>query len=162
MITTKNNKAMKANIFTTALIAMITLFSSTAFAADFDFEEEAYIDDIPFNTEEIYLDSFMEEESYINDIPFNTALIASNAKLEKYYPYSIKMEEEAYVDDIPFNTQTVVALVNYKKALEVDFSFNDEDYVDDIPFDTEDVALNSARPSFSGSFLLVDFVSFIF
>ena len=54
----------------------------------FDFEEEAYIDDIPFNTETIAEQTLFErsmnksyqfeEEAYVNDIPFNTSEIATN------------------------------------------------------------------------------------
>ena len=44
-----------------------------------DFEEEAYIDDLPFNTRMIaamLIDYNQEDEEYIDDIPFNTYEIA--------------------------------------------------------------------------------------
>jgi hypothetical protein len=55
--------------------------------ADFNFEDEAYIDDIPFNTECVSANCHyqqaigkvfdFEDESYIDDIPFNTHTLAS-------------------------------------------------------------------------------------
>ena len=74
-------------------------------------EEEAYINDIPFDTRAIALQSLFlnlekpEEEAYINDIPFDTETIAAlyNYNLKDIFP-----EEEAYIDDIPFNTSEIV------------------------------------------------------
>lgn len=73
-------------------------------------EEESYVDDIPFDTKAIALESLFinmvrpAEEAYINDIPFNTEEIASlhNAKLSSFTP-----AEEAYIDDIPYDTQEI-------------------------------------------------------
>jgi len=72
--------------------------------------EEAYIDDIPFNTGHIF-DSLVDvsltktyqltDESYIRDIPFNTAEIAS----ENLDATSFDLEEESYINDIPFSTE---------------------------------------------------------
>lgn len=74
-------------------------------------EEESYINDIPFSTEEVALKSLFfnlakpEEEAYINDIPFNTAEVSA---VFIYSLININPEEEAYVDDIPFNTASIV------------------------------------------------------
>jgi len=57
-----------------------------AFAINFNFDEEDYINDIPFNT-----DSISDEYIYLNAIIEN-----------------FEMEEESYIDDIPFNTTKLV------------------------------------------------------
>jgi hypothetical protein len=45
----------------------------------------------------------MKEEAYIDDIPFNTEEIAKQALLKNSLK-EFKLKEEAYIDDIPFNT----------------------------------------------------------
>ncbi|MBK6966953.1 MAG: hypothetical protein IPH20_24390 [Bacteroidales bacterium] len=75
--------------------------------------DEAYIDDIPFDTKEIasgYLVSgtpAIEPEPYINDIPFRTDYIANKflpSRMVILYP-----ESENYINDIPFNTESIAA-----------------------------------------------------
>jgi hypothetical protein len=85
---------------------------------DFDFDDEAYIDDIPFDTECVSKDCVYEkavskvfelpEESTINDIPFNTAKVARLAEKQKTINKTLELENEEYVDDIPFSTLKVV------------------------------------------------------
>lgn len=111
---------MKTRIYTTALIAMITLVSINLNASVFTFEEENYIDDIPFNTETIVEDC--------NYIAANTV--------------EFQFDEEADIDDIPFNTEMIAAEVNYKKAVEETYAFDDETYINDIPFSTQLVVEN--------------------
>ena len=45
----------------------------------------------------------LEEEAYIDDIPFNTKEV-----VEEYFLSQIELEEETYVDDIPFDTEKVL------------------------------------------------------
>ena len=81
------------------------------------FEEEEYIDDIPFDTQAIaeayHLNETMnvefafEEEEYINDIPYNTYEITKNYRYEKYLKNVFVLEEEEYIDDIPFDTEKI-------------------------------------------------------
>lgn len=81
------------------------------------FEEEEYIDDIPFDTQaiaEAYLlnetmnvEFDFEEEAYIDDIPSNTYEVAKNYKIEKYLKNVFVFEEEEYIDDIPFKTEKI-------------------------------------------------------
>lgn len=133
---------MRTKIYTTALITLMILTNTLmAFATAISFEEETYIDDIPFNTEAIFEDltletSFtFEPEVYVDDIPFNTFEIASGLD-------SIRsdFEDDAYIDDIPFDTQQLAATYNYYASLDESFDFEEEDYVDDIPFNTELIA----------------------
>ena len=134
-------KTLKSTIAIVAATALI--FTGSVFAMDFNFEEEAYINDIPFNTEEIVnmvsLESptyDFEEETYINDIPFNTACITADCKYEVAIAENYQFEEESIVEDIPFDTRTVLTEKNYNQATNVTYNFEEEVYVDDIPFDT--------------------------
>ena len=99
----------------TLIIALMMIFSTNTFASEtvFNFEEESYIDDIPFNTEKI-----------VSDINLR----------------NIDFEEEAYIDDIPFNTESIVISYNYKQALTVDFNFSEEATIDDIEVNTALIA----------------------
>jgi hypothetical protein len=77
-------------------------------------------------------DPVLVEEVYINDIPFNTNDIAIASILDGDV---LKLDEEAYVDDIPFDTEAIA--VKYVPNLKVKSS--DESYIDDLPFNTEKV-----------------------
>ena len=113
---------MKTLLQTTVLIAIITLvFTANTFASEFNFNEEAYIDDIPFDTEIIF-DQLMnpefsfEDEAYVDDIPFNTFYFAANTKYEKAVSVLFEMDEEAYIDDIPFCTYAIANSYNDKET----------------------------------------------
>ncbi len=96
----------------------ITSFSVTASTTDqFQMQEEAYIDDIPFNTASIF-DSLqkaslsrsglvLKEEAYIDDIPFNTALVVANYHCCEAMKQQFAMQPEPYINDIPFNTSKI-------------------------------------------------------
>lgn len=103
------------------LAAILSIILQTSALADgFKLKEESYIDDIPFNTTEIYYEILaadtgnlylpsLNEEAYIDDIPFDTQEIAQIVQSEMAIAKSFKMTEECYIDDIPFNTETVAA-----------------------------------------------------
>ena len=133
---------MKTKLHTAALITMIALFTTNVFASEFDFEEESYIDDIPFNTEMVVNEMMtpeFEDEAYINDIPFNTASIAASYDYNTAISVIFEMEEEAYIDDIPYNTYEVAKNCKIEKYLKNVFVFEEEVYIDDIPFNTEKI-----------------------
>lgn len=141
---------------TTISTLMIILLTITAWAGTDTpptspvMEEEAYIDDIPFNTAEVVneLGTELAAEDYVDDIPFNTLdviLLENICMLPEsevndtefdnrsvLASHGLVLEDEEYVNDIPFNTMDVLALQ--------DIDMMDEEYVDDIPFDTECVA----------------------
>ncbi|GEM_PF-1292459 len=48
----------------------------------------------------------LKDEAYIDDIPFNTEEIAKQALLQAQLK-EFKLKDEAYIDDIPFNTEQV-------------------------------------------------------
>lgn len=120
---------MKTKIYTSVLaILFAILFTVQSFATEFNFKEEAYINDIRFSTEMIFSNIMnpefnFEEEAFINDIPFNTALLVD-----------FEMEE-TFIDDIPFSTDEIVAATFQKE-----FQMEEETYIDDIPFSTECIA----------------------
>jgi len=112
------------------VIKILLFFSiNFSFADDwgdnFKIEEEAYIDDIPFDTEAIvkslYIDGDekkienkpdfeIEEEEYIDDIPFDTKAIFNKIQKSKEsccYKNILCLEEEDYIDDIPFDTKKI-------------------------------------------------------
>jgi hypothetical protein len=75
------------------------------------FTEEAYVNDIPFDTWEIAVEAIFEgdeaklpEEPYVNDIPFDTRTIACKYLLRKM----LETRGEANVNDIPFDTEKVL------------------------------------------------------
>lgn len=120
----KENKPQIIRAMKTQKIIFAAIFSiimqSSALADGFKLKEESYIDDIPFNTTEIFYEILaadtgnlylpsLNEEAYIDDIPFDTHEIAEIAKSEIAMKKSFKMPEEGYIDDIPFNTETVAA-----------------------------------------------------
>jgi hypothetical protein len=141
ILTTKNNKAMKTTLYTTVLIAAITLFSLNLNASTFRFADESYIDDIPFDTE----------------------LVCEKLMIE-VFQNEFQFEEEAYIDDIPFNTKSIAANYHYAVALEMDFDFNEEDYINDIPFNTEELAkMNEQNTNrISSQFLMVSCINYLF
>ncbi|MDP3445968.1 MAG: hypothetical protein Q8T08_24165 [Ignavibacteria bacterium] len=78
----------------------------------------------------------MADEAYINDIPFNTEVISNENKMEQALQLDFNTTEEDFINDIPFDTQEI-ALTNpeFVNASPV-FKMADEAYIDDIPFDT--------------------------
>ena len=51
---------------------------------------------------------FFEDEEYINDIPFDIDSIIDQCKEEKFICETFYFDEEEYIDDIPFNTKIVL------------------------------------------------------
>lgn len=113
---------MKTLTKSTFALLIAVLISTNIFADGFQTEEEAYIDDIPFNTKEIVFDTMYK-------INFNKVF---------------DMEDESF-DDIPFNTYEIASDEIHKLAMEQEFTMEDESYIDDIPFDTEEIAALVSR-----------------
>jgi hypothetical protein len=145
-----NLKVMKTNTQISALLIIIAvMFTVNTFAKSnsFAFEDEAYINDIPFSTEivvnELINPEFkLQDESYINDIPFNTKAVVTNYNYTEALLVVFELEEENLIEDIPFNTGRIAENHNYTKAMSVDFLVKDEEYINDIPFDTYEIANN--------------------
>jgi len=119
---------MKTILKTTTLLIATLLLSFNTYAGGFEMPEEQYIDDIPFNTEDIAVKAryaeavsqefVMEEEEYIDDIPFNTDFLSKVYLSEKALTEDFDMEEEAYINDIPFNTaQIAQSAINIENSI---------------------------------------------
>lgn len=77
-----------------------------------------------------------EEETYIDDIPFDTECVTKNCMYRKAISVVFDLDEEMYVEDIPFNTKKIITKTKYLSSLNSEFEMEDENYIDDIPFDT--------------------------
>ena len=95
--------------------------------------EEAYINDIPFDTWEIAVEAILEgdevklaEEPYVNDIPFDTRAVACKYLLRRM----IETSGEANVNDIPFSTEKILC---EQLAARLTEQYRDEKNVNDLP-----------------------------
>lgn len=109
---------MKTQNLIIAIIISIFVQGVT-FADGFRMKEESYIDDIPFNTTEIF-------DAYNNG---DTSIVELTTPVE-----------ESFIDDIPFNTQKIAGELLSAKAMAETFTLCEEGYIDDIPFDTKIIA----------------------
>jgi hypothetical protein len=96
-------------------------------------DEEAYVDDIPFNTWQIAMDAIFDgdeakltEEPYVNDIPFDTRVIANQYLIRKINEKS----RETSVNDIPFDTEKVMYEELASRLTEF---YKDEQNTSDLP-----------------------------
>ena len=130
------------------ILLSLTLNINTAFASvqemDFELQDEQYVDDIPFETQEIVSGIYDELDTIILNEVDNSEDSDLLISSEIYLLASIEfnMEEEEYVDDIPFNTEVIFnSMVNFeeedKNVIVQEFCMVDEEYVDDIPFDSK-------------------------
>ncbi len=101
---------------TTTIIALIAiLFSLNIQASEYNFKEEPNVNDIPFDTKEVF-DSIMAEkematfsfgeEIYVDDIPFDTQQISQQYLFDVAMTQTFDFEEEAYINDIPTELNT--------------------------------------------------------
>lgn len=118
------------------MIAGLSLFIQlNLFAEGFRMTEEANVNDIPFNTSEIYYDLMMNDTSNL------------------FLPH---LEEENPVNDIPFDTERIATIHLSKLAESKKFSMIEETEVPDIPFNTRAIANKHKQPqSFTSSRLLI-------
>jgi hypothetical protein len=137
-ITNTEEPAVNDIPFDTELIAGTTQ-QHNLFTKLWGLENEAPVDDIPFNTSGLVAmnpgilpEIEFEEEAYIDDIPFDTEMIASNALIDQMLKESV----ERTVNDIPFNTE-VIASNALTGRMERNY---EEKPVHDIRLDTGDIA----------------------
>lgn len=141
--TYNTNRSLENIIWVSAITLLIILFSyNNSQGNPMNFEDEAYIDDIPFDTEMVVSNMVISEfdfadESFIDDIPFSTHFVVLDLNFENNYSTPFSIEEETYINDIPFNTEDVV---EYYTTNTKEFQFEDESYIEDIPFDTYTIA----------------------
>jgi len=70
-----------------------------------------------------WLEFNYEEEGYIDDIPFETECVTLECLYHEAVSVDFEHEEEEYIDDIPFDTKCVSAHCLYAKAMKVEFNF---------------------------------------
>jgi hypothetical protein len=75
----------------------------------------------------------LEDEAYVDDIPFNTKSIFGNSI--RYETLNLKLNDEPSVNDISFDTFVVFQRSMNQSDNQLN-NLPDEDYIDDIPFDT--------------------------
>jgi len=126
MKTTTQSLSVSVAIYTTLFL----------FIASVAFGSELKLDN---NIEDAPPEIVFEEEEYIDDIPFDTLAIAEACILNETMNVEFDFEEEAYIDDIPYNTHEVAKNYKIEKYLKNVFVFEEEEYIDDIPFDTEKI-----------------------
>lgn len=79
---------------------LFILLASMAFGAETS--QNLSADSVSTETE-----YYFNDEEYVDDIPFDTQSIAENYLFESSMNVTFDFEEEAYVDDIPFNTNMI-------------------------------------------------------
>jgi len=126
MKTTAQSLSISVAIYTTLFL----LIASVAFGSELkpDINNEVATPEIVF-----------EEEEYIDDIPFDTQAIAEAYLLNETMNVEFDFEEEAYIDDISYNTYEVARNYKIEKDLKNVFVFEEEEYINDIPFNTEKI-----------------------
>ena len=112
------------NKYFTPIAVALFMISSSAIAGVVEFEDERYINDIPFNTAEVYnqimlnnIDLAFEEEAYVNDIPFNTEVIFEKVMFGEAMVVVFEIEEEAYINDIPFDTHALSQKIQLQASI---------------------------------------------
>jgi len=118
---------MKTLLKTTALTATLTLLLSISLnASTYNFNDELYIDDIPFNTTEIYNDIMVEkelaefnyeEEGYIDDIPFETECVTLECLYHEAVRLILNMKKKSILMT-SLSTQNVYQLIVYMQSYE--------------------------------------------
>ncbi len=103
---------MKTLTKTTVLIATALLISLNVMASGFQFDQETYIDDIPFNLDSVEI----------------------QVRFEEAVSVIFSLNEENFINDMTFTDNDLDEISNYYKATVETFDFEEEEYIDDIPF----------------------------
>ena len=140
----KNKKMKTTKLYTLIMIILAVLFAASLSATPSTKMHSGNNPEITINNDvpdfELIPEFNFEEEAYIEDIPFDTKCVSINCIYQKAIAEIFEFEEEAYVDDIPFATDSI--------ALSCEFEFEDESYIDDIPFNTNKIAKHNNRNHF--------------
>lgn len=136
---------MKTPAYIYTLAALLILTTSAKLNASMpgmklgDLKFLEYSPELTISTESNYTTEFdFEEEAYISDIPFDTQCVTANCRYKKAMEEVFELKEENYIDDIPFNNGKIAATSGMDS-----FDFEDEAYIDDIPFNTQKIAKNA-------------------
>jgi hypothetical protein len=118
-------KTMKTRRFYSALMILLAIL----FAASLQASNIYTHLDVPANPP-------FENEAYVDDIPFSTAEVEAEYLYKAAVSTNFENEEEAAVADIPFDTYEIAEKALYEEAVSEEFDIEDEAYINDIPFDT--------------------------
>ena len=77
---------------------------------------------ISFNLNASNINLVPEEEAYINDIPFSTEEVVADYLYNKALQETFQFEEEEYIDDIPFDTKAVVEANHLNETMNVELN----------------------------------------
>lgn len=108
-------------------LVLASVGMSATFAEGFGLKEEAYINDIPFDTHRIAAAYTQQqaisirfepaEEIPVADIPFDTEKVAENEHSNRAMQFVFRPAPEAFIHDIPFSTAAVACSVLCRNAL---------------------------------------------
>ncbi len=99
---------MKTNFINNLLIVSLTVLISLHVNATIAFFSESTSGSEPAKNETISINNIesptadfsFEEENYIDDIPFNTEEVSDQTKYEEAMSVEFSLEDEEYIDDI--------------------------------------------------------------
>lgn len=91
-----------------------------------------------FNPSTNYLP--LMNEAYVNDIPFNTSLIAAINTPGSSMNSVLQLTDEPFINDLPFDTRAVSEKTKRNLSIIPLLSLDDEPYASDLPFDTASLA----------------------
>jgi hypothetical protein len=134
----QKTKTMKTRSTYTAILFVLTMLFAFSLQASHSSANLA----CPINPPAAELSTetvVFEEEGYVDDIPFETSAIKASYTLDMALAVAFESTEEAFVDDIPFDTEKVAVTALYTDAVNQVFLNEEEAYVEDIPFDTHHV-----------------------
>ncbi len=125
---------------TLSIIFTASIFAATIFGEELNNDEIPFNTTGIYN--DVLLDENIAEfnftdESFINDIPFDTECISEACLYQKAILVIYIFEDEEYINDIPFNTRCISAKCRYEKAMKVEFNFEEEEYIDDMEINTK-------------------------
>jgi len=108
-------------------LVLASVGTSASFAEGFELKEEAYINDIPFDTHRIAAEYSQQkaisirfepvEENPVADIPFDTEQVAETERSNRAMQHVFRPAPEAFIHDIPFSTTSVACSVLCTEAL---------------------------------------------
>ncbi len=122
---TQKKEIMKTIKNTLLMLTMMLLITVSATAVNTCYCNESQSEKIT-----------LHEEAYINDIPFDTGMVVAEARVQDALQGTFHLEDEKYIDDIPFDTRAIAGKACTEAAGEIHFPLEEEPYINDIPFDT--------------------------
>ncbi len=102
---------MKSQILHITAITAISVLLGSLNYSSFTASAKCNINSMKMNTMLVPEFSF-DEENYIDDIPFSTEEVVENYDYQNTLNVGFCFEDEKYIDDIPFNTEEIANIRN--------------------------------------------------